>query len=380
MAKVAVALSGGVDSSVVAALLKQQGHEVMGFFAKNWSPLTSQSLTDCPWEEDQADAEAVCRHLDIPFRSCNFEKEYWERIIEPMLAGYKNHETPNPDVWCNRFIKFDVLWKAAEQFGYEYLATGHYAQKIDGKLYRGIDPLKDQSYFLSQLTPEQLDRAWFPLGGLTKTEVRQKAEEFGLPTAKKKDSQGLCFIGKLDLKTFLREQIGDEQGSVFLLNKSSVDTSLPVEWSDYSCIGINRPTRYYTIGERAGALVDNFLYAREIGETQVPPLFIARRDGADLYCVKTAVSDALATYQVILRDVIIHDTATPLSSCSVSVRYHQKELVPVASVEGDLVTFSRAQYAVAAGQLAVFFHGDQVVASGVIAHVARGLENNWDPA
>jgi len=207
MARIAVALSGGVDSAVSAYLLKEQGHEVAGFYMKNWSLEDQQSLIDCPWEQDQSDAEAVCAHLGIPFRSLNLEKEYRAAVVDTMLEAYSAGMTPNPDVLCNTAVKFGVFREAVRNLGFEDLATGHYVQlEWEGGmpvLKRGWEG-KDQSYFLYQLSDEQLQGVHFPVGHLPKQEVRQIAEKAGLPVAAKKDSQGICFIGKLDLKTFLK--------------------------------------------------------------------------------------------------------------------------------------------------------------------------------
>jgi tRNA-specific 2-thiouridylase len=282
-------------------------------------------------------------------------------------------------VWCNRYIKFAALWDQAERFGCQYIATGHYAQKRGNLLYAAVDLGKDQSYFLSQLTEDQRERALFPLGGYHKSEVRELATRFGLPTASKKDSQGLCFIGQLDLKSFLREEIGDESGGVFLLDKLKGDVSLDASDESSQQIAVSVPTRYYTIGERVGRLVDNFLYRQVTGETSVPPLYVAFRKGADLYCTPDPHDNVLACYAIEIADLMFLETTTPLSDCFCAVRYHQKECPLVATHEGSLLTFSTPQYAVAPGQLAVFSREDGlIVASGVITRVARGAEMRWD--
>ncbi|HNU60374.1 MAG TPA: tRNA 2-thiouridine(34) synthase MnmA, partial [Aquaticitalea sp.] len=205
MKRVVVGLSGGVDSSVAAYLLKQQGYEVIGLFMKNWHDDTVTISNECPWLDDSNDAMLVAERLGIPFQTIDLSEQYKERIVDYMFNEYQNGRTPNPDVLCNREIKFDVFLNIALQLGADYVATGHYCRKdtieIDGKqVYRllsGVDKSKDQSYFLCQLSQEQLSRSLFPIGGLTKPQVRELAKEIGLVTADKKDSQGLCFIGKV---------------------------------------------------------------------------------------------------------------------------------------------------------------------------------------
>ncbi len=215
MQRVVIGLSGGVDSSVAAYLLKEQGYEVVGLFMINWHDTTGTLEGDCPWHDDRVFAELVARRLDIPFHVVDLSEEYRRRVVDYMFAEYERGRTPNPDVLCNREIKFDVFLKEALRLGADFVATGHYCRRecvaaADGtehyRLLAGVDGNKDQSYFLCQLSQEQLSRALFPVGGLTKPEVRRIAEEQHLATARRKDSQGICFVGKVDLPVFLQQK------------------------------------------------------------------------------------------------------------------------------------------------------------------------------
>jgi len=222
MKRVVVGLSGGVDSSVTAYLLKEQGYEVIGMFMKNWHDDSVTISNECPWLDDSNDAMIVAQHLGIPFQAIDLSSEYKERIVDYMFAEYKAGRTPNPDILCNREIKFDIFLNAAMKLGADYVATGHYARReeieVDGKkVYRllaGKDPNKDQSYFLCQLTQAQLSKALFPIGELLKPEVREIAKKAGLATAEKKDSQGLFFIGKVHLPDFLQQRLETKKGKV----------------------------------------------------------------------------------------------------------------------------------------------------------------------
>src|SRR6187431_1298624 len=222
MKRVVVGLSGGVDSSVAAYLLKEQGYDVIGMFMKNWHDDSVTISDECPWLDDSNDAMIVAQHLNIPFQAIDLSKEYKERIVDYMFAEYQRGRTPNPDVLCNREIKFDIFLNAAIKLGADYVATGHYARReeieVDGKkVYRllaGKDPNKDQSYFLCQLTQQQLAKALFPVGELLKPEVRAIAKKIGLATADKKDSQGLCFVGKVHLPEFLQQRLQPKKGNV----------------------------------------------------------------------------------------------------------------------------------------------------------------------
>ncbi|RTY94876.1 tRNA 2-thiouridine(34) synthase MnmA, partial [Flavobacterium bomense] len=227
MKSVVVGLSGGVDSSVAAYLLQQQGYEVIGLFMKNWHDDTVTTSNDCPWLEDSNDALLVAEKLGIPFQTVDLSEEYKEKIVDYMFDEYEKGRTPNPDVLCNREIKFDVFMKIALSLGADYVATGHYCRKgeieVNGeKVYQllaGVDNNKDQSYFLCQLSQEQLAKSLFPIGELTKPEVREIALELDLVTAEKKDSQGLCFIGKVRLPEFLQQKLQPKEGQIIQIDK-----------------------------------------------------------------------------------------------------------------------------------------------------------------
>ena len=220
--KVCIGLSGGVDSSVAALLLKQQGYDVFALFMQNWHDASTTLHGDCEWEEDRFVAELVARKVGIPFYFVDLSKEYRQRVVDYMFDEYEKGRTPNPDVLCNREIKFDAFLKCAKKLGADYVATGHYCRKEtiegpDGPIHRilaGSDPNKDQSYFLCQLTQEQLSQALFPIGDIVKPEVRRLAHEADLPSADKKDSQGICFVGKVDLPTFLQQKLKPCEGDV----------------------------------------------------------------------------------------------------------------------------------------------------------------------
>ena len=220
MKRVVVGLSGGVDSSVAAYLLKEQGYEVVGLFMRNWHDTTGTLAGDCPWYDDRMFAELVAKRLDIPFHYIDLSEQYRKRVVDYMFNEYERGRTPNPDVLCNREIKFDAFLKAALELGADYVATGHYCRKEeiekDGKIYyrllAGSDNNKDQSYFLCQLSQKQLEKALFPIGHLDKPEVRRIASEQGLATAQRKDSQGICFVGKVDLPVFLQQKLAAKKG------------------------------------------------------------------------------------------------------------------------------------------------------------------------
>jgi tRNA-uridine 2-sulfurtransferase len=237
MRKVFVGLSGGVDSSVSAALLKDQGFDVMGVYMKNWSK--SIGRFDCPWEEDYKDAKRVAVHLGIPFEMFDFEDEYFDRVVGYMLDSFRVGITPNPDVMCNQEIKFKLFLQACLDKGADYIATGHYAKTENGKLLRAKDDNKDQTYFLYRVTKQALEKTLFPLGGHTKPEVRMLASEYSLPTATRKESMGICFVGKVGIKDFLKEYVGPGEKGVIINQHGAI-------------IGEHEGAIFYTIGQRQG--------------------------------------------------------------------------------------------------------------------------------
>lgn len=237
MKKVFVGMSGGVDSSVSAGILKEQGYDVTGVFIKVWQP----DFVECTWKEDRLDAMRVASLLDIPFVTLDLEKEYKEGVIDYMIDEYKNGRTPNPDVMCNKEVKFGAFLRWAQDQGADFVATGHYAQTDGKSLLVSKDKNKDQTYFLWALTQEQLKKILFPVGNMTKDEVRKRAEKYNLPVATKKDSQGLCFVGTIDVKTLLKEYIDEKQGDV--------------QDEKGEIIGHHEGVMFYTIGERHGFVI-----------------------------------------------------------------------------------------------------------------------------
>jgi tRNA-uridine 2-sulfurtransferase len=248
MARILAALSGGVDSSVAAALLVRQGHEVVGAYMKNW--INEENIIGhCPWEEDIRDAEAVAQQLGIPFHVVNLMRDYREKVVRYLLEGYQAGITPNPDVMCNREMKFGVLWEWAKDQGFEAIATGHYARKGDGDdqaILRGVDTNKDQTYFLAMLRPEQARIARFPIGHLPKADVRSEAKLLNLSTAAKPDSQGICFIGEVKMEDFLRTFVPDSPGNIVT--------------TEGKVLGQHRGLHLYTLGQRKGIGVASNLY------------------------------------------------------------------------------------------------------------------------
>ena len=271
--KICVGLSGGVDSSVATLLLKQQGYDVFALFMQNWHDTAGTLHGDCEWEEERAVAEMVAKKIGIPFHFVDLSGPYRQRVVDYMFDEYARGRTPNPDVLCNREIKFDAFWQEAQRLGADCVATGHYCRRDvvtgpDGhpsyRLLAGLDPNKDQSYFLCQLSQEQLSKAMFPIGELCKPEVRRIAREAGLPSAEKKDSQGICFVGKVDLPVFLQQKLRSVEGDIIEIPRSFYDNLPPRETleelaepyryrrEDGTVAGRHIGAQYYTIGQRKG--------------------------------------------------------------------------------------------------------------------------------
>ena len=241
--KVCVGLSGGVDSSVAAWLLKQQGYDVFAMFMQNWHDADSTLHGDCEWEEDRFVAEMVARKIGIPFYFVDLSKQYRQRVVDYMFDEYAKGRTPNPDVLCNREIKFDAFLQVALKYGADYVATGHYCRKEGNRILEGADPNKDQTYFLCQLSQEQLARALFPIGDLTKPEVRRLAREADLPSADKKDSQGICFVGKVDLPTFLKQKLASVEGDIIEVFDAWFDQDPLYQWQQQTLTGLLKEGR-----------------------------------------------------------------------------------------------------------------------------------------
>ena len=389
MARVVVGLSGGVDSSVAAYLLKEQGHEVIGLFMRNWHDTTGTLEGDCPWHDDQVFAELVAKRLDIPFRFVDLSEEYKRRVVDYMFSEYEQGRTPNPDVLCNREIKFDVFLKEALKMGADYVATGHYCQKateiVDGReVYRlvaGADKNKDQSYFLCQLTQEQLRYALFPIGHMLKPEVRAIAAEQKLATAKRKDSQGICFVGKVDLPVFLQQQLAARQGNVheilpswrgYGLERGENDLealSQPYRYTvrDGKKIGTHNGAHFYTIGQRKGLGIGGrkeslFVLATDVKENVI---YVGEGDShPGLYRSVLRIKPE----EVHWVDPTQRMTEGERRRYDVRIRYRQAlqgaELV--AQGDGMYLVFDEPQRGVAAGQFAAWYDGEVLVGSGVI--------------
>ena len=389
MARVVIGLSGGVDSSVAAWLLKEQGHEVIGLFMVNWHDTTGTLEGDCPWHDDRVFAELVARRLDIPLHVVDLSAEYRRRVVDYMFAEYERGRTPNPDVLCNREIKFDVFLKEALKLGAEYVATGHYCRKetvsVDGRpvcrLLAGSDPNKDQSYFLCQLSQEQLRRALFPVGDLLKPEVRRIAAEQQLVTARRKDSQGICFVGKVDLPVFLQQKLASKRGNVHEIKagwpkygRTAADDDLAAlaePWRytvrDGKKIGEHNGAHFYTIGQRKGLGIGG----------RKESLFVLATDVAEnvIYVGEGDSHPGLYRRALFIRREELHwvDPTRRLTSggrerFSIRIRYRQPlqagELI--LRDEGAYILFDEPQRGIAPGQFAAWYDGDELVGSGVI--------------
>lgn len=388
--RVVVGLSGGVDSSIAAYLLKEQGYEVIGMFMKNWHDDSVTISNECPWLDDSNDAMIVAQHLGIPFQTIDLSKEYKERIVDYMFSEYQNGRTPNPDVLCNREIKFDIFLKAATKLGADYVATGHYCRKgeieKDGKfvfqLLAGKDNNKDQSYFLCQLTQGQLAKAMFPIGELTKPEVRAIAKKMGLATADKKDSQGLCFIGKVHLPEFLQQKLETKKGIVIEVPKDSI--AFKNGWSKEDYKSISRPyalspemgavvgehngAHYYTIGQRKGLNIGGFAKPLFVIGTDTKQNVIYMGQGEDhpgLY--RNGLFIHLKDEHWIRTDLQLQVGAS--REYQVRIRYRQplENAKLIKRERGTYIIFDKPQRGVAPGQFAAWYQNDELIGSGVIS-------------
>ena len=402
--KVCIGLSGGVDSSVAALLLKRQGYDVFAMFMQNWHDTEGTLHGDCEWEEDRFVAEMVARKIGIPFYFIDLSNEYRQRVVDYMFDEYSKGRTPNPDVLCNREIKFDAFLKAARKMGADLVATGHYCRKEpalgpdgqqimrDGKpvwrILAGTDPNKDQSYFLCQLSQEQLSRALFPVGGLLKPEVRRIAEEQGLATAKRKDSQGICFVGKVDLPTFLQQKLAPKKGNIHEILPAwpkYVREEVPAEgepttgqlaalaepWHytvrDGKKIGEHNGAHYYTIGQRKGLGIGGRRESLFILATDTVQNVIWVGEG-DAHPGLWRPALHIAPGEIHWVNPARELTAGQSARFSVRIRYRQ--LLQGARLfvrdEGAYLVFDRPQRGITPGQFAAWYDGDQLVGSGVI--------------
>ena len=379
MARVVVGLSGGVDSSVAALLMQQAGHEVIGIFMRNWNDASPTLEQECPWIEDSNDALLVAEKLGIPFQVLDLSQEYKVRIVDYMFAEYQAGRTPNPDVLCNREIKFDLFLEAARRLGADFIATGHYArvEQDDQARYRlraGLDAGKDQSYFLCQLSQDQLSKALFPIGGLQKSEVRRLAAEAGLVTAAKRDSQGLCFIGHVRLPDFLQQQLKPREGQIVEIPADSAKlTPVPrgtpwdFEPQDGKVVGLHQGAHYFTVGQRKGLLVGGKPLPLFVLATDVVRNVVYVGQGEDhLGLYRSAIWIAAEDLHWVQpwRELAPGERAT----YSLRIRYRQALVeAELCRSEGGLwIEFRKPMKAVAPGQFAAWYDGGDLVGSGVI--------------
>lgn len=391
MKRVVIGLSGGVDSSVAAYLLKEQGHDLIALFMVNWHERVGNITSACTWEEDALIAKLVAKKLDIPFHVVDLSKDYKKRVVDYMFAEYQAGRTPNPDVLCNREIKFDTFLDEAMKFDADFVATGHYCRKTetesDGKtihqLLAGKDPNKDQSYFLCQLNQQQLSKAMFPIGELLKPKVREIAREQNLPTAERKDSQGICFVGKVDLPTFLQQQLKPKVGNIieippgFMAKKKQIEVTeenykklcFPFPYKPWNgkVIGEHQGAHYFTIGQRKGLNIGGhkeplFVLATDVkrnivyvGEGQNHPglhrkgLFVAAEEMHWIRPDLVMKPGEKREYDIRIR------YRQPLEKGTI----HLKE-------EGAYFIFDDEQRGITSGQFAAWYSGDELIGSGVI--------------
>jgi tRNA-specific 2-thiouridylase len=392
--KVIIGLSGGVDSSVAAWVLKEQGYDVEGLFMRNWHDTTGLLQSDCHWEDDLMFAEMVAKKLGIPFHFTDLSEPYRKRVINYMFAEYEKGRTPNPDVLCNREIKFDSFAEEARKLGGDFVATGHYCRKENisvnntpiYRLLAGKDDNKDQSYFLCQVSQEQLAYALFPIGDLTKPEVRKIADKLGLATAHRKDSQGICFVGKVHLPTFLQQKLEAKKGDIIeivekvkgvedsLAEKEVSDELLseltaPVQYepSYGKIIGTHNGAHFFTIGQRKGINIGG--YKR--------PLFVISTDVEKniLYVGEGQSHPGLYRKGLFIRKEEVHWIRTDLAMQEgknreyiVRIRYRQplQKAMLYNRKDGIYIIFNKLQRGIASGQFAAWYHGDEVIGSGVI--------------
>ena len=363
--KVVIGMSGGVDSSVAAILLKKQGYEVIGLFMRNWDAgvnndvLGNPTLTNniCPQEQDYNDAVEVCKKLDIPLHRVDFVKEYWDYVFTYFLDELKKGRTPNPDIMCNKYIKFDMFVKEAKKLGADYIATGHYARIKDGKLLRAIDDNKDQTYFLSQLSNKQLSNVLFPIGDLPKPEVRKIAEEYDLITAKKKDSTGICFIGERNFKEFLKNYLPNIPGDIVNIETNEV-------------LGRHIGLMYYTIGQRKGLDIGGY----------ADKLFVVGKD-LDKNILYVAIGEDnpyLKSTSCIIDTVNWISDKKP-SKCTAKFRYRQKDNdVELEYLDnGEILVKYDNVKSVTPGQACVLYDGEEVLGGGIIKEVRKDDKKLW---
>ncbi|NQU84568.1 MAG: tRNA 2-thiouridine(34) synthase MnmA [Mariniphaga sp.] len=392
MKRVVIGLSGGVDSSVAAYLLKQQSYDLIALFMVNWHERIGAVTSACTWEEDALIAKMVAKKLDIPFHIVDLSKDYKKRVVDYMFSEYKAGRTPNPDVLCNREIKFDAFLKEALKFNADFVATGHYCQKAEiiknGKvihqLLAGEDPNKDQSYFLCQLNQDQLSKAMFPIGHLLKPDVRKIAREQSLPTAERKDSQGICFVGKVDLPTFLQQQLQPITGNIieipadFMAKKKQVENieknypklCFPFPYKPWNgkIVGEHQGAHFYTIGQRKGLNIGGYKEPLFVLGTDVSRNIIYVGEGKNhpglfrpgLFISKNEIHWLREDLQMNVGDKLEYD---------IRIRYRQpleKGTIHI-NEDGAYILFKNEQRGITSGQFAAWYDGKELIGSGVIA-------------
>lgn len=366
MEKVVIGMSGGVDSSVAAILLKKQGYEVIGLFMRNWDSSINNDILGnpnlnnniCPQEQDYNDALEVCKKIDIPLHRVDFVKEYWDNVFTYFLDELQKGRTPNPDIMCNKYIKFDVFIKEAIKLGADYIATGHYARIENGKLLRAKDLNKDQTYFLSQLSKQQLENVLFPIGEMEKPEVRKIALKYNLITAKKKDSTGICFIGERNFTNFLKNYLPSKEGKIIDISTGKI-------------IGNHIGLMYYTIGQRKGL---------DIGGGKEKLYVVGKNlENNILYTAYGEDNEYLFSDEAIIDTINWTVDIKPIS-CTVKFRYRQKDInVTVNYVDDNtiIVKYNEKCKAVTPGQACVFYLNDLCMGGGIIKEVRKSGKKLW---
>lgn len=366
MEKVVIGMSGGVDSSVAAILLKKQGYDVIGLFMRNWDSSLNNDIKGnpdlnndiCPQERDYNDAIEVCKKIDIPLHRVDFVKEYWDYVFTYFLDELKRGRTPNPDIMCNKYIKFDMFAKEAKKLGADFIATGHYARIKDGKLLRGLDSNKDQTYFLSQLSKDQLKNVLFPIGDLQKSDVRKIANEYDLITADKKDSTGICFIGERNFSKFLSNYLPNISGNIVNIDTNEV-------------IGKHIGLMYYTIGQRKGL---------NIGGNQ-DRIFVVGKDlDKNILYVAFGDSNEYLMSDSCIVESVNWNTNKKIKKCSAKFRYRQPDNdVEIEFLDDGnlLVKYPQKIKSVTPGQACVFYNDEECIGGGIIKTVLKDQKKLW---
>ncbi len=338
-----VGVSGGVDSSVSLAILKEQGYNVVGCFIKTWQP----DFIECTWRGERRDAMRICAKLDVPFLTIDAEEEYKNAVGMYMVNEYRAGRTPNPDVMCNKEVKFGVFLKKALSLGADFVATGHYAQTKEGKLFKGKDTSKDQSYFLWTLTKDQLLKTKFPIGHLEKTEVRNIAKKYGLLTAEKKDSQGVCFLGPIDMKDFLKHYIDTQKGNV-------LDVGGEI-------IGEHDGALFYTLGERHGFKITK-------KGTEDSRLYVVARDlEKNTLTVSENINEAVIKEKKKIKIENINWISKPLAGKTYEARIRYQQKLEKCKIEGDFVILEKEEPLAVSGQSVVVYDGEECIGGGIIS-------------